>query len=202
MMKRSKSHYPPRRPSPARLTIASIGVLLLAALNFGIASLHAQEDEATAASREYRIKAAYLYQLGRYVQWPAKAFASAEAPFVIGVPKQDLIAADLDQIALVKKIENRPIQIRRFSPEGDVPACHILFLPASLAPEVQAAVIRKVSGKNVLLVGDSDKFIDQGGAVRFVIEENNVRLHIVRKAAQREGLTISSKLLQVARVLD
>jgi hypothetical protein len=176
--------------------------LLLVALNFGIAPLHAQEDEATAASREYRIKAAYLYQLGRYIQWPAKAFAGAEAPFVIGVPKEDPIAADLDQIALVKKIENRPIQVRRFSPEGDVPACHILFLPASLAPEVQAVLIRKVSGKHVLLVGDANNFLEQGGAVRFVIEENNVRLHIARKAAQREGLSISSKLLQVARVLD
>ena len=182
--------------------VASIGVLLLAALNFGIAPLHAQEDEATAASREYRIKAAYLYQLGRYVQWPAKAFSSPAAPFVIGVLQQDPIAADLDQIAQVKKIENRPIQIRRFSPDGNVPACHILFLPASLAPEVQAAVVRKLSGKNVLLVGDTDKFLDLGGAVRFVIEENNVRLHIALKAAQREGLTISSKLLQVARVLD
>ena len=155
-----------------------------------------------AISRENQIKAAYLYQLGRYIQWPAKAFPSAQSPFVIGVLKQDPIAADLDQIARVKKIEDRPIEIRRFSPDGDVPACHILFLPASLAPEVQAAVVRKVSGKNVLLVGDAAKFFAQGGAVRFVIEENNVRLHIARKAAQREGLTISSKLLQVARVLD
>ena len=199
-MKRSKPHNPPRRPSPARLL--SIGVLLLAALSIGIAPLDAQEDEATAASREYRIKAAYLYQLGRYIEWPAKAFSSPVAPFVIGVLKEDPIAADLDQIAQVKKIQDRPIQIRRFSPDGDVPACHILFLSASLAPEVQAVVIRKISGKNVLLVGDSDKFLDQGGAVRFVIEENNVRLYIARKAAQREGLTISSKLLQVARVLD
>ena len=199
-MKRSEPHYLPRRPSAGRLP--GIGVLLLAALNFGIASLHAQEDDATAISRERQIKAAYLYQLGRYVEWPAKAFSSAEAPFVIGVPKEDPIAADLDQIAQVKKIENRPIQVRRFSPDGDVPACHILFLPASLAPEVQAAVIRKVSGKNVLLVGDAGSFLDLGGAVRFVIEENNVRLYIARKAAAREGLSISSKLLQVARVLD
>jgi len=177
-------------------------LLLLLTLNLGIASLHAQEDVAAAASREHRIKAAYLYQFGRYVQWPAKAFSSAEAPFVIGILKQDPIAAELDQLALIKKIENRPIQIRQFSPEDGVPSCHILFLSAFVMPEVQTVLVGKAAGKNILLVGESEKFLNLGGAVRFVIEGNNVRLHIARKAAVREELIISSKLLQVARVLD
>ncbi|MEI8371488.1 MAG: YfiR family protein [Planctomycetota bacterium] len=185
-----------------KLHYLSQSLLLLLTLSFGIASLHAQEDEATAASRELRIKAAYLYQFGRYVQWPAKAFSSAEAPFVIGILKQDPIAAELDQLALVKKIENRPIQIRQFSPENGIPACHILFLSTFVTPEVQTALLGKATGKNILLVGDSEKFLDLGGAVRFVVEGNNVRLHIARKSALRQELIISSKLLQVARVLD
>ena len=213
-MKRSGPPYPPQRPLPVSLPstrsagprraflAARLGVLLLLLLNIGRPSLIAQEDAAKAASREHQIKAAYLYQFGRYVQWPAKAFSSAKAPFVIGVLKEDPIAAELDQIAQVKKIENRPIEIRRFAPDGDLPACHILFLSASLAPEVQMALIAKATGKNTLLVGESDNFLDLGGGVRFVIEDNNVRLQIARKAVLRNGLTISSKLLQVARVLD
>ena len=182
--------------------VARVAFLLLLTLNIGLPSVVAQEDAAKAASRERQIKAAYLYQFGRYVQWPAKAFSSPKAPFVIGILKDDTIAAELDQVAQVKRIENRPIQIRRFSPAGDVPACHILFLSASSSPEVHAALMAKAAGKNILLVGESDKFLEMGGAVRFVIEDNNVRLQIARKAVLREGLIISSKLLQVAHVLD
>ena len=121
---------------------------------------------------------------------------------MIGVLKQDPLVTHLDLVAQTKQVQKRPIQIRQVSPEGDVPACHVLFLSAALAPQLQAAIIRKVSGKHILLVGDVDGFLDLGGAVRFVLENNNVRLVIAHKAAAREGLTISAKLLQIARVVD
>jgi hypothetical protein len=164
--------------------------------------LHAQEDEETAVNREYRIKAAYLYQFGRYVEWPAKAFADAKAPFVIGVMEGDPIGADLTQIAKIKKIQDRPIKILRFSSPPDIRGCHIFFLSGSLAAEKQKDVIRRIAGMNTLTVGESDEFLNMGGIVRFVMEENNIRVQISRKAAEREGLSISAKLLQVARVLD
>jgi len=213
-MKRPQHHYSVRTPSrpPPFITLgvglcrlwlaASIGFLLFLAGNVRLAVLNAQEDEETAISREHRIKAAYLYQFGRYVEWPAKAFPDPKAPFVIGVLESDPIGADLIQLARIKKIQDRPIQIRRFSSAADIRACHILFLPASLAPEAQKDVLRRLSGTNTLTVGESDEFLNMGGAVRFVVEENNIRVQIARKAAEREGLTISSKLLQVARVLD
>lgn len=161
-----------------------------------------QDDEAAAASREYRIKAAYLYQFGRYVTWPAKAFASPDAPFVIGVLEQDPIFADLNQIAQTKKLQNRAIEIRRFSSVAKIRACHILYLSGSVAPEAQAEAIRKAGGGYTLLVGDSEGFLNWGGSIQFVLEENKVRVVIARKAAEREGLTVSAKLLQVARVVD
>lgn len=185
-----------------RFLAASIGVWLFLVFGAGTMSLTAQEDEMMAASREYRIKAAYLYQFGRYVEWPPKTFSTPQSPFVIGVLDGDPIAADLEQIARIKKIQDRPIQVRRFSTPDEVRACHILYLSASLPPETQAEIIRRMRRKGVLPVGESNDFLDWGGAIRFVVEENKVRVFIDRKAAEREGLTISAKLLQVAHVVD
>jgi hypothetical protein len=188
---------------PGRLLFAiGLGLLLLSIGNVNTTNLRAQEDDESAANREHKIKAAYLYQFGRYVDWPAKAFADSNAPFVIGVMEQDPLIPDLQEIAKIKKIQDRPIKIKRFSSAADVQACNILYLSDSLPAETQAEVIKRVAGKGVLLVGDSAGFIDGGGVARFAVEENRIRVIIARKAAEREGLTISAKLLQVARVVD
>jgi len=177
-------------------------LLLVLAGSVTTTMLNAQEDDETMANREYRIKAAYLYQFGRYVEWPAKAFSDANSPFVIGVLEQDPLIPDLEQIAKIKKIQDRPIQIRRFSSPADIRACNILYLPASLSPETQVEVIRKIAGQGVLLVGDGNGALNAGGVMQFAVEDNKIRVVISRKAAEREGLTISAKLLQVARVVD
>ena len=101
-----------------------------------------------------------------------------------------------------KRIQDRPVEIRQFSLSSDFDGCQILFLSSALRPDVQAEVIRRVSGKHILLVGDSDGFLEQGGVINSVVEDNRVRLYIARKTADRQGLAISSKLLQVARVVD
>jgi hypothetical protein len=77
-----------------------------------------------------------------------------------------------------------------------------LYLSASLVPETQAEVVRKAARQGVLLVGDSPNFLDWGGTMQFVVEDNKIRVVISRKAAKLAGLTISAKLLQVARVVD
>ena len=194
IMQRCKQNY---------FLAAGIGLLLLLAGSVGPPSLNAQEgDETMSANREYQIKAAYLYQFGRYVEWPASAFSGPKAPFVIGVLEQDPVVSDLEQIAKIKKIQDRPIEIRRFASPADIGACNILYLSTSLPPETQAEVVHKMLGRGILIVGDSEQFLAWGGAVRFVVEDNKIRLNIARKAAEREGLTVSSKLLQVAHVVD
>jgi hypothetical protein len=214
-VRKSKLHHtsPKKSPPPLptrrggrlcwALLVAGIAALLLLPLGFAPpALLLAQDDEEMTASRENRIKAAYLYQFGRYVDWPAKAFASPKSPFVIGVLEKDPLIPDLDQIARLKKIQDRAIKLRRFSAPAAIRACHILYLPASLSAEAHADVIGRTKGQGVLLVGDSPDFLSLGGIMQFVVEDNRIRVVISRKAAERAGLTISAKLLQVARVVD
>jgi YfiR/HmsC-like len=184
------------------LLAVSTGVLLLLTSHGGQTPLRAQEDEEMSASREHQIKAAYLYQFGRYVEWPAKSFANSKSPFVIGLPERDPLVPNLEQIARVKKIQDRPIRIRQFSSPADVRPCHIVYLPGSLTPEAQTEVIRKIARRGVLIVGESEGFLERGGAMQFVVEDNKIRVVISRKAAEHAGLTISAKLLQVARVVD
>jgi hypothetical protein len=186
------------------LAMGIVFLYLLLVCNVGQARLEAQEQESetTAASREYQIKAAYLYQFGRYIQWPDSAFANAEAPFVIGVLENDPIALDLDQIVQTKKIGDRGIDIRKFSPTSNFEGCQTLFFSSAVSPEVQTEIIRRLSGRNILLVGETDEFIKSGGVIKFVIEDYKIRLLIDRKAAERQGLRVSSKLLQIAHVVD
>jgi hypothetical protein len=164
--------------------------------------LMAQESEADILNREYRIKAAYLYQVGRYIEWPPAAFATPTSPFVIGVFADTAITADLLQIAQSKKIQDRPIEIRSCTASSNFVDFHILFLPATLDPKIQVDVIRKTVGKNVLLIGEGAIFSEGGGCISFVIEENKIRLYIARKVIERQGLTVSAKLLQVGHVVD
>lgn len=170
--------------------------------NVAASSLYAQDSEAEVVSREYRIKAAYLYQVGRYIEWPASSFASPTSPFVIGVFSDSAITPDLLQIAQTKKIQDRPIEIRSCNVDSDFSKYHILFLPATLPPQLQAEVIRKTAGKNVLLMGEGQLFSSGGGGISFVLEENKIRLYIARKVIERQGLTVSAKLLQVGHIVD
>jgi hypothetical protein len=179
-----------------------LGGWLLLVLCLHQMPLGAQDDEEMSASRERQIKAAYLYQFGRYVEWPAKTFADAKSPFVIGVLEHDPLIADLEQIAEIKKIQERPIRIQRFPSIADVRTCQILYLPASITPEKQTEAVRKMPKRGVLLVGDSEGFLARGGTMQFVVEDNRIRVVVSRKAAKLAGLTISAKLLQVARVVD
>jgi hypothetical protein len=186
---------------PCRMSLAvCLGLSLLMVGSSGPTLLVAQDEDI--ANREYRIKAAYLYQFGRYVEWPAKSFSDANAPFVIGVLGQDPVIVDLEQIARIKKIQDRSIQIRRFASAADVRPCNILYIPAAVSAEVQAELIRTTAGQGTLLVGDASDFLGRGGVVQFSVEENSIRVAIARKAADREGLKISAKLLQVARVVE
>jgi hypothetical protein len=185
----------------AALIAASLGLLLLPRLDCGPARLMAQDEESF-ISREYRIKAAYLYQFSRYIDWPAGAFPTAETPFVIGVMGKDPIISDLEQIARLKKVQDRALEIRRFSSAADVRTCNILYIPATLAAETQAELIRSLAGRGILLVGEDAGFLERGGCVQFAVEDNTIRVAIARKNAEHEGLKISSKLLQVARVVD
>jgi hypothetical protein len=177
-------------------------ILLCAAIfSAGVVVLHAQSDESGVVNREYAIKAAYLYQFGYYIQWPAGSFADKTSPFVIGVLGENPIGGSLDEIAREKKIDGRPIVIKRFASPAAYSPCHILFVADSYDAAKILPTIRKSQKFPVLLVGEKPGFAQQGGTINLYIEQNKVRFEVNMEVAKQEQLKISSKLLSLAKIV-
>jgi len=158
------------------------------------------QETAAEVNQEYAIKAAYLYNFGRYVQWPAQAFADRDAPLVIGGLGNDPFGGLLDEIGK-KRLDGRPIAVRRLASMADYKPCHILFVAASAAAKDKSEALKLAQRSPILLVGEEAGFAEQGGTVNFILEENKVRFQINRETAKREQLKISSKLLGLARIV-
>jgi hypothetical protein len=168
-------------------------VILLGA-GFFAAPLRAQ------AFKEYDVKAAFLYHLAEFVEWPPEAFPAAENPLVIGVLGADPFGKALDEIAEDVVVKNRKLKVQRFHNMEEVKTCHILFISQSEAGRLDQ-IFSLLKDRKILTVGDTEGFALRGGIVRFRTEKNKIRLRINIDAARAASLTISSKLLRAAEVV-
>lgn len=151
------------------------------------------------SSREYDVKAAFLYNFITFTEWPADAFGGPDSPYVIGVLGKDPFGPVLDQIVNGEKIKSRPLVVRRFSSIADIHHCHILFICASeeyRLPEI----LRWLHGQPVLTVADMPGFAEAGGEIGF-LSGLHVKLVMNPAAIQSANLTVSSKLLRLAQLV-
>lgn len=146
---------------------------------------------------EYQIKAAFLYNFAKFVEWPAKAFAEPTSPLVIGVLGKNVFDGDLDRAIHGKTINGHPLEFKEFHSVADATNCQILFISSSEKNHFQK-ILDGLHGVSVLTVSETDHFIEDGGMINLVIVEKKVRFQINNEAAKQAGLTISSKLLTLA----
>ena len=151
-----------------------------------------------ASPTEYEVKAAFLYNFGRFVTWPRQAFEDSSAALVIGILGPDPFGETIDAMVGDKQLQGRPVRIRRFESYPGPASCHILFTTWS-DPEPLRRLFMALGESPVLTVGESAEFAALGGVVRFFLEENKVRFEVNFEAAERAALTISSKMLRLAR---
>ncbi len=149
------------------------------------------------ASDEYAIKAAFLYNFAKFVEWPNGVFAAAEAPLALCVLGADPFGGELDMVVQGKTAQGHPVVVRRLDGLGAVARCHILFVSSS-EQERFAEVLGAVAGRSVLTVGEDGEFARAGGMISFVLREQRVRFAIDAGAAERAGLRLSSRLLDLA----
>jgi hypothetical protein len=168
-------------------------LLLLVLLALGRGATLAQLPSAS----EYEVKAAFLYNFAKFVDWPPAAFADQRSAMVIGVLGDDPFGVDLDRAVEDKTVNGRPLVVRRFKRLEDLTACHILFISASESGRL-AHILDLLRKSSVLTVDESDQFVHLGGIINFTIRENKVHFVINAEAAQQAGLKISSKLFKVA----
>jgi hypothetical protein len=164
---------------------AGLVVMLVTA----VFSLTARGD----ASREYQLKAAFIYNFVQFVEWPEDSFADAKSPIVITVLGENPFEMALEKVTSGKLIRGREIVVRYARTAGDVGRTQVLFVAASERGKTEG-------GAGVLTISDADNFTASGGVIRFFSEENKLRFEINTAAAQRAKLKVSAKMLQLARI--
>lgn len=169
------------------------GGVLLAVGCLASAGLFPQRAGADRPSRD-EVEAAYLYNFGKFIRWPAGA---AQGPLTICVAAQSPLAPALSQLATGEQIGERPLQVRSLGSAEGLAGCSILFI-GSADPGRVEAFLRAAAGKPILTVGDAQDFLVRGGAIQFVLMEDHVRFSVNLSAADRSGLGLSSELLKVA----
>ncbi|HEY1794151.1 MAG TPA: YfiR family protein [Opitutaceae bacterium] len=155
---------------------------------------------AFSAATEYQIKAVFLYNFAEFVDWPAGSFPDPQAPLVIGILGDDPFGSMIDEAVKGERVSGRPIVIRRFRTASEISGCQILFISRSEKDRLPE-IMRDIRDMSVLTVSDADGFSRAGGMIRFIMENNKVRLRINPQAAKQARLSISSKLLRPAQIV-
>lgn len=149
---------------------------------------------------EYQIKAVFLLNFARFVDWPPEAFPDAAAPLRIAVLGDDPFGAFLDDAVRGETVNNRSVVVQRFRRIEELGSCHVLFISRSETPRLDE-VLSALRGRDILTVSDADRFALNGGMIGFVKRDAKVRLQINIEAAKAAKLAISSKLLRPAEII-
>jgi hypothetical protein len=164
------------------------------------AILSAAPGMATAAASEYQLKAVFLFNFAQFVDWPADTFGAADTPLVIGVVGADPFGSYLDEVVQGEQVKGRALVVRRFRKIEDAGDCHILFLGEGGVGGRRDALPASLTERHVLTVSDANGA--SGAIIQFVDASSRIRLRIDAVRAEQSGLTISSKLLRAAEIVN
>jgi len=155
---------------------------------------------APSAFPENQVKALLLLNFAKYVDWPSDAFTDTNMPIGIAVVGNSGISDDLKKVVEGKNVGGRAIVIKKIATDAELAQCHILFITAAEKSHV-AVILSKINARPVLTVGETGRFMEQGGIINFVKKDDQIRLEINLDAARQAKVRISSKLLSVADVV-
>jgi len=145
---------------------------------------------------EYQVKAAFILNFAKFVEWPLDAFGDGGV-LVVGVIGDDPFGGALDQLNGYTA-NGRRLRTKRLRWGDNLRACQILFISASEVRNLEK-ILESIRGTSVLTIGETPKFNRSGGMIRFVIQNNKVRFEINAAAAEQARLRISSKLLALSK---
>jgi hypothetical protein len=148
-------------------------------------------------TREYEVKAAFLYNFTKFVEWPDGRFGSPNEPLVIAVLGRSPFGEGLVAAVEGRQVSGRGIVVRPVATADEARSAHLLFVPAGEEGRF-AAIAGDLRGAAVTTVGESDRFAAQGGIITFVQEAGRLRFAINLEAAERERLKVSAQLLRLA----
>lgn len=180
----------PARRTSVLVCIAFVGV-------FTTTSSHAQTQRDLA----YRLQALYLLNFLEFTEWPDSVFADRQSPIVVGVLGTDPFAKVLEEVVQGETIGDRPISVVRFESIDHAKRCHALFFCMS-ERESCSSHLSRVKGWPTLTVSEIDGFTYLGGCISFYVEKGKLRFEINMQALKESGVTMSSRLLRFARIVN
>ncbi len=175
---------------------ACLAALLLAA-HFPIVDRAAGADQ---SPTEFQVKAAYLFNFLKFVEWPDDPASDPHGKWVIGFVGDSPIADELARLADGKNVLGRDLLVKKFQDADNPRGCNVLFISESEKKRLPS-ILTVLQGSSVLTVADMDNFIGAGGMIQFVVEDARVRVAIDVGATSHARLKVSSKLLSLARVV-
>jgi hypothetical protein len=181
------------KPQPCKLLRNSA---MMTCLAIGIGPVRPFSVRAADDSLEYQVKAVFLLNFTKFVEWPASAFGAPDSPMAICILGDDPFGSTLDQIVAGEVVSGRKVAVQRMKRAPPPKSCQVLFVGN---PGKDGLGILPALGPGVLTVGEGQGFVRDGGMIAFVIEDRRVRFDINQTAADNAGLKLSSRLLNVAR---
>lgn len=163
-----------------------------------ISAPSAAADQAIAG--EYELKAAMLYHLIQFVDWPSAAYPDPQAPHLLCVLGSDPFGNSLTSLASKQTLNDRPVQVRHVQNDPSVRACQVLYISSSERNHL-GQILLNLQSANVLTVGEMSQFAARGGMVQFALQDKKVHFDINLDAASHSGLKISSRLLALAHIV-
>ena len=190
MIQDCKSPNAAKRPFQAARTLLVTMLCLL-----GVTAL-AQ----TRSADEDQVKAAFLLNFGRFVEWPATAFADQTEPFRICISGSTDVANALGVLTIGQKLQGRGIAVHLIDHHQPLKQCHMLFI-GNVTIRERKALLAEVKGTSTFTVADEKGFVDNGGMLGLVNADNRISFEINQQLAEDAGLKISSRLLSLAKVV-
>ncbi len=171
-------------------------LLILALLGLGMPALGQEKRSA----EEYELKAAFLLNFAKFVEWPPPARPPPGAPVRIGIVGKDPSGGTIQNSLNGKTVNEGPIVVEIIERAEQAQGCHLLFVPSG-DRDLEAVILKAVKGRPVLTVGEREGFLQSGGLFNFYSEDKKLRLELDNDSIRSAGMVVSSKLLRLARIV-
>ena len=148
-------------------------------------------------TKEYSLKAAFIFNFTKYIDW---SVTEARDEFIIGVIGNSPINAPLEEIAKSKTVKDKKITLRKFNNANEINFCNILFIGREAPVPLRDIFVK--TGKGTLTVSEQAGYAKEGIAINFIIVNNNLKFEANTKTMEAAGLKVSSQLLKLAIVVE
>lgn len=153
------------------------------------------------AATEDQIKAAYIFNFAKFVEWPSETFSSAASPMNFCAFGRSQVADEMDSLVSGKNINGRPTKVRHLGKLEEIKDCQLVFVATGNGRQLQQ-LLQAAKGTPVLVIGEALGFARSGGMIGFITENGKVLFEVNPGSAEESRLKISSKLLALARIVS